>query len=133
MYDVFISHASEDKDDIARPIYEACKSRGIVAFLDEEEIQWGDSLTEVLNHALGKSKFFLAILSEHSIGKKWPRREINTALARQIEGNQKFLPLLVGEPNMESHGLTSDLLYISWDGNPENVAVNIQSLLEKIA
>ena len=133
MYDVFISHASEDKDDIARPIYEACRSRGIVAFLDEEEIQWGDSLTEVLNHALGKSKFFLAILSEHSIGKKWPRREINTALARQIEGNQKFLPLLVGEPNMESLGLTSDLLYISWDGNPEDVAVSIQSLLEKIA
>jgi len=131
MYDVFISHASEDKEDIARPIYDACESLGITAFLDEKEIDWGDSLTEVLNHALGKSKFFLAILSDNSIDKKWPRREINTALARQIEGHQKFLPLLVGEPNMDSLGLTSDLFHIDWKSNPEVVAEKIKALILK--
>ena len=48
MYDVFISHASEDKKDIARPIFDACETLGITAFLDEEQISWGDSLTEIL-------------------------------------------------------------------------------------
>jgi len=122
MYDVFISHASEDKNSIARPIYDECQSKGLVAFLDEEEVSWGDSLTEILNHALGKSKLFLAVLSANSIDKKWPLREINTALARQIEGKQKFLPLLVGSPGMESLGLTSDLFYITWENNPTEIA-----------
>ncbi|WP_419615846.1 reverse transcriptase domain-containing protein, partial [Thiolapillus sp.] len=49
MYDVFISHASEDKSDIVLPIYEACKSKNLNVFYDDEELEWGDSLTEVLN------------------------------------------------------------------------------------
>ncbi|MEJ2612828.1 MAG: reverse transcriptase domain-containing protein [Candidatus Thiodiazotropha sp.] len=133
MYDVFISHASEDKADIVRPIYEACKSKGLSAFLDEKELGWGDSLTEVLNHALGKSKLFLAVLSDNSIDKKWPRREINTALARQIDGKQKFLPLLVGSPDMDNLGLTSDLLYVEWNDNPEEIADKLSEAMAKLA
>jgi len=133
MFDVFISHAGEDKDRIARPIYEACKSIGISAFLDEEEIGWGDSLTEILNHALGKSKLFLAVLSENSIDKKWPRREINTALARQVEGKQKLLPLIIGSPEMDSLGLTSDLLYMQWNNDPQEIATKLKTALTKLA
>ncbi|WP_166804999.1 TIR domain-containing anti-phage reverse transcriptase [Nitrosococcus wardiae] len=133
MYDVFISHASEDKIDIVRPIYDACKSLGISAFLDEEEIDWGDSLTEVLNHALGKSKLFLAVLSNNSVGKKWPRKEINAALARQMDGKQKFLPLVVGSPDMDIFGLTNDLLYVNWKNNPDEIAEKLKFILSKYA
>ena len=35
LYDVFIGHASEDKEEVARPIYESCESLGVKAFLDE--------------------------------------------------------------------------------------------------
>ncbi|NDC59484.1 MAG: RNA-dependent DNA polymerase, partial [Alphaproteobacteria bacterium] len=42
-FDVFISHASEDKDSIARPIFEACQKLGLKAFLDEAHIGWGAS------------------------------------------------------------------------------------------
>jgi Mor family transcriptional regulator len=122
MHDVFISHASEDKKGIVRPIFDACEEIGVSAFLDEEEIAWDDSLTEKLNHALGKSKIFLAVLSENSIDKKWPRREINSALARQADGRQKFLPLIIGDPNLDSLGLTSDLLYVKWGGDAEDIA-----------
>lgn len=133
MFDVFISHASEDKDDIVRPIHEACTSKGLSVFLDEEEINWGDSLIEVLNHALGKSKLFLAVLSKNSVDKKWPRKEINTALARQIDGKQKFLPLIVGSPELNNLGLTSDLVYVQWNGNPEEIADKLKMALEKLA
>lgn len=131
MYDVFISHASEDKLEIVRPIFDECEALGILAFLDEKEIAWGYSLTEVLNHALGKSKLFLAVLSDNSIDKKWPRREINTALARQVEGKQKFLPLLVGSPDMNSLGLTSDLLYVKWNKNPKEIAQKLKAIIDK--
>ncbi len=132
MYDVFISHASEDKNAIARPIYEACQLNGLSAFLDEEEIGWGDSLTEILNHALGTSKLFLAILSENSIGKKWPQREIHTALARQVNGKQKFLPLIVDSPDMDHLGLTSDILYVEWNNNPNELAEKLKGVLAKL-
>ncbi len=129
MYDVFISHASEDKFNVARPIYDKCVSLGISVFLDEEEISWGDSLTEILNHALGKSKLFLAILSVNSIDKKWPRKEINVALAQKIDGKQKFLPLVVGSPSLENLGLVSDILHINWDNNPEYIAEKLKEIL----
>lgn len=132
MYDVFISHASEDKEEIARPIAEECTKLGLHPFLDEDELQWGDSLTDVLNQVLGKTKYFIAILSENSIDKKWPKKEINTALARHIDGgDQKFLPLLVNKPDLSGLGLVSDLLHLEWSGNAEYIAKKINKIANK--
>lgn len=127
-YDVFISHASEDKDDVARPISEACKALGLVPFFDEAEIKWGDSLVEVINHALGKSSFFLAILSSNSIDKPWPKQEVNAAFTRKINGKQVFLPLMVGESVSEQFPIASDILYIKWNDNADEIAQKIFEL-----
>lgn len=43
-WDVFISHASEDKADIARPLYEALSGFGVTVWFDEAELGIGDSL-----------------------------------------------------------------------------------------
>lgn len=99
-FDVFISHASEDKAGVAEPIYDACNALGVSAFLDVKYIKWGDSLTEKINHALGRSKFVLAVLSHDSVDKTWPSKEINAALARELAGKQKILPLIVGAPDL---------------------------------
>lgn len=131
-FDVFISHASEDKDNIARPIYNACVKQGLSPFLDEKEISWGDSLTEILNHALGTSKLFLAVLSENSIDKKWPKKEINAAMAKQIDGKQKFLPLIAGSPNLDGLGLMTDILYVEWNENPDEIASKLKHALNKL-
>ena len=85
-YDVFICHASEDKNHVAIPIFKACEEIGINAFLDKEQVEWGDSLTEKINHALSRSKFLLAILSKDSVKKAWPLKEINVAIAREVQG-----------------------------------------------
>lgn len=130
-YDVFISHASEDKDSVARPISEACKALGLVPFFDEAEIKWGDSLPEVINHALGKSSFFLAVLSSNSIDKAWPKREVNAAFARKINGNQVFLPLMVGEGVSDQFPLASDILHIKWTDNADEIAQKILELKQR--
>jgi RNA-directed DNA polymerase len=129
MFDVFISHASEDKQTVARPIYEACLKAGMVAFLDEEYIKWGDSLTEKINHALGRSKLLLAVLSEHSVGKAWPAREVNAALAREMAGKQKVLPLLVRPVDTSSIPLVFDKIYVEWSGDADGVAEKLQGVL----
>lgn len=133
MYDIFIGHASEDKDEIARPIYEECEKKGVNAFLDEIHIQWGDSLTEKINHALGKSKYFLAILSSKSLSKAWPKKELHSAIAREISGEQKVLPLIVGDSKVifKELPLLADKLFIEWKGDANSVVKSILELKEK--
>jgi hypothetical protein len=50
--DVFISHASEDKADIAHPLAAALKPRGLSVWLDENELSVGDSLRCKIDHGL---------------------------------------------------------------------------------
>ena len=129
MFDVFICHASEDKDTIAKPIYDACIGSDIKAFLDEKYIGWGDSLTEKINHALGQSTYVLAIISTHSLDKSWPGRELNAAIAREISGKQIVLPLIVGEPNMGELGLIEDKLHLNWNDNPQEIVDELGKML----
>lgn len=129
-FDVFIGHASEDKNLIAIPLHNEFIINDIPAFIDQAEIKWGNSLTEKINHALANSKYFLAILSESSIEKKWPIREINSAITREINGKQVFLPLIVGDPQiiLEKLPLISDKLYIQWNGNPKEIIERFKEL-----
>ncbi|WP_460098754.1 TIR domain-containing anti-phage reverse transcriptase [Sessilibacter sp. MAH4] len=131
-FDVFLSHASEDKASIVRPIYDELANLGVSAFLDEVNLEWGDSLTEKINHALGQSKYVLAVLSQNSVDKKWPAKEINAALARELAGKQKILPLLVGDPDLSSLSLLEDKLYLGWEDNAKEIAEKIYGLLQKI-
>jgi len=128
-YDIFISHASEDKENVAIPIFEACEEIGVAAFLDVKYIKWGDSLTEKINHALGRSKLVLAVLSENSVDKTWPSKEINSALARELAGEQKILPLIVGNPDLSSVSLLQDKLHIPWKGDAQDIAKRIHELV----
>lgn len=130
-FDVFLSHASEDKEHTVRPIHRELEKLGVSAFLDEVNMEWGDSLTEKINHALGQSKFVLAVLSESSVGKKWPEKEINAALARELAGKQKILPLIVGKPDLSTLSLLEDKLYLNWGGNAEEIATKIHKMLQK--
>jgi len=43
VHDVFICHASEDKDAVARPLAKALEARGLTVWLDEFQIKLGDS------------------------------------------------------------------------------------------
>lgn len=132
-FDIFIGHASEDKDLVARPIFEECERQGVKAFIDEIHIDWGDSLTEKINHALGKAKYFLAVMSEKSIEKAWPRKELNSAIAREISGEQKVLPLIVGDHKkiFEKFPLLADKRFIQWDGDAKNIVNAICKTKEK--
>ena len=40
-FDVFISHASEDKDNVVRPLAEALRRAGLRVWLDEFELKLG--------------------------------------------------------------------------------------------
>jgi RNA-directed DNA polymerase len=132
MYDIFICHASEDKEDVAIPLYESLKSRGINVFIDCFEIAWGDSLVSKINTALQKSKFVIAIISESSVKKSWPMKELNAVLSSEINtGHTKLLPLMVGDSSdlISKLPLLEDKLFVNFDNNVEEVADKVSTLL----
>ena len=58
---------------------------------------------ECIRNAINNSKFFLVILSEHSIKSKWVRMEVETALKRVEEGSWSHKNLLVIYLNTENY------------------------------
>ncbi len=108
-------------------------SLSIKVFLDQNYIRWGDSFIKIIDHALKKSKFVIAILSENSIDKRWPLKEIHVTLARQIAGDDiKLLPIVVGneQKTIKQISLISDILYKKWDNNAKEIADEIHALLK---
>ncbi len=128
-YDVFISHASEDKDAIARPIFEACERRGVKAFFDEAHIGWGDSFTRKINTALGAARTVLVIVSNHSVAKEWPILEINTALAMEVAGEKVVAPLIVGKPDLSRLPLIRGKDWLVWNGDADLVAKRLADVV----
>jgi TIR domain len=95
-WDVFISHASEDKEEIAHPLAEALKRRGLLVWYDTFTLKLGDSLRESIDRGLTESRFGVVILSKHFFAKRWPARELNGLTAIEIGGEKVILPVWHG-------------------------------------
>lgn len=101
-FDVFISHASEDKAEVATPLAKALKERGVRVWLDNQELVLGDSLARKIDEGLATSKFGVVILSSHFFGKNWPQRELDGLVAREVtEGGKVILPIWHGVTDHE--------------------------------
>ncbi|TYW40908.1 toll/interleukin-1 receptor domain-containing protein [Vibrio cholerae] len=134
MYDVFICHASEDKEVVATPLFEALAKREIKVFIDNDAIDWGDSLVSKINTALKKSKYVIAIVSDESVKKSWPMKELNTVLAAEISSKEtKLLPLMVGdgEELLKEIPLLGDKLFVNFNNNIEEIADKVEKLLQR--
>jgi hypothetical protein len=92
--DLFISHASEDKDAIARPLYEALTAAGISVWFDEATLTLGDSLRRKIDEGLATCRFGVVILSPHFLSKEWPQLELDGLVARETTSAEKaILPI----------------------------------------
>ena len=93
-YDLFLSHASEDKDSIARPLYKALIAQGISVWFDEAVLELGDSLRRKIDEGLAKCRYGVVILSPRFLGKQWPQRELDGLVARETASGEKaILPI----------------------------------------
>lgn len=136
--DVFLCHASEDKELVVNPLAAALEAAGITYFLDSKEILWGDSVTNVINRALVRARFVIVVLSERSLQKHWPQKEMNAALAHEINsGKTRVLPLLVGTTSADRKrvwtqvALQGDKRYLEWEGAAERIVEALRPLLTR--
>ena len=93
MWDVFICHAWEDKETIARPLAYALKRAGLKVWYDEFTLKIGDSLRRSIDLGLSQSKYGVVILSPHFFAKEWPQRELDGLVAREINSGKVILPV----------------------------------------
>ena len=92
-YDVFISHASEDKESVVRPLAIALKNKGINVWYDEFELKIGDSLRRKIDQGLANSKFGIVVISRSFIKKGWTNYELDGLMTKSISGQQTLLPI----------------------------------------
>ncbi len=92
-WDFFISHASEDKEEIARPLAEFLISKGYSVWYDEFTLLLGDSLRRKIEEGLKESNYGIVILSHNFFKKEWPQRELDGLNSIEIAGKKKIIPL----------------------------------------
>lgn len=92
-YDVFISHATEDKKEVVRPLAHALVNSGLKVWYDEFEVRIGDSLRRKIDTGLAKSRFGVVVLSRSFFGKGWTNYELDGLVTKAVTGEQVILPI----------------------------------------
>lgn len=92
-YDVFISHASEDKDTLVRPLASELIALDLKVWYDEFTLRIGDSLRQKIDKGVICSRVGLVVLSPSFIAKGWTNYELDGIVSRTVSGEQLFLPI----------------------------------------
>ena len=91
-YDLFVSHASEDKPGFVRPLANILRELGISVWYDEFTLKVGDSISTSINKGLSQSRFGLVVISQAFINKPWPKAELEGLSAVAItKGSATFI------------------------------------------
>jgi hypothetical protein len=91
LYDVFICHASEDKDDFVRPLAEALKRANVEVWYDEFSLKLGDSIRRAIDMGLRSSRFGVVVISKAFLERKWPQYELDGLIEREMTGEDRVL------------------------------------------
>lgn len=93
-YDVFVSHATEDKESFCDEFSKILKEKyGLEVWYDSVSIQWGDNIRTEIDKGLKKSKFGVVVLSRSYIKKYWTNYELEGLFQRESNGGKLILPI----------------------------------------
>ena len=129
-YDVFLSHASDDKEDVVRPLANHLKGMGLRVWYDEFVLEIGDSLRRSIDKGLGRSRFGVVILSPSFFNKEWPQKELDALVSQEADGENRIIPVwhhVTRTQVAQFSPLLVDRLGISSDIGVRSVALAIYS------
>lgn len=134
-FDVFISHAWEDKESFADEFVEELRNLGIKVWYDTSQIKWGDSMRARIDAGLRKSKFGIAVLSPNYIaeGKYWTKAELDGLFQLDSVNGKTLLPIwhkLTKKEVMEYSPIIASKLAMSTAlMTPKEIAQELMKLL----
>src|SRR5262245_6306645 len=124
---IFLSHTYTDKT-FARALSERLKRHGIHVWIDEAEIQIGDSIISKIESGIREASYLGVVLSPDSVSSEWVNREVRIALTEEIHGKRvKVLPLLYRKCSIP--GFLADKLYADFSEDYEKA---LQLLLARL-
>ena len=133
-YDLFICHASEDKESFVRGLAEKLSSKGLRVWYDEFTLLLGDSLRRKINYGLTKSRYGVVILSKKFFEKEWPQKELDGLVAREDGSNKVILPVWHGvtrEQVQSFSPILADRLAVSSDRSIDYVVNEILKIFKE--
>ncbi len=94
-YDVFVSHAWEDKEGFVDEFVAELEKLDIKVWYDKQRIKWGDSMRARIDEGLKKSKFGIAVISPDYIadGKYWTKAELDGLFQLESVNGKMLLPI----------------------------------------
>ena len=135
IFDVFISHASEDKDEVVGPLANALKEEGLRVWYDEFELGIGSSLRQTIDLGIAHSRFGVVVLSNSFFGKGWPAYELDGLVTRTVSGEQVLLPIWHGVTKQQvmdfSPSLADKLARSTASHTVTEIAAEIAAVIQK--
>src|SRR5882672_195564 len=121
-WDVFVAHASGDKESLVRPLASFLRTQGLRVWYDEFELVVGDSISEAVDRGLARSKYGIVILSPNFTSRAWPKHELRglVTVALSGQGGGRILPVwhrLTHEQVVEFSPTLADLWALKSDGS----------------
>jgi biotin carboxyl carrier protein len=108
---VFISYSKKDRRFV-RVLARALQQYSVEVWLDDHQLQIGDSLPHRIVSAIFEVDFVIVVISPHSINSKWVYYEMKLTINREKKDKRThLLPLLlhgVHLPNVIRHRLFAD-------------------------
>ena len=110
MKDLFIAHASEDKDDLVRPLAEKLIRAGVDVWYDEFSMSPGDSVSESIDKGLIECNYGLVVISPAFLKKKWTDYELKSLLAKEVHKGKTIIPVW---HNVDYEAVSGRSLYLA--------------------
>lgn len=137
-YDVFVSHAWEDKESFVDEFVQCLRELDLKVWYDKSEISWGDSMRKRIDEGLRKSTFGVAVLTPNYIAdeKYWTKTELDGLFQLESINGKTLLPIwhnLTKKEVMEySPIIASKLAMNTAIMTPKEIAEELKKLVDKI-
>lgn len=92
-WDYFISHVSEDKEEVARPLADRLNARGLMVWYVDYSLKLGSNLRESIDYGLAHSRLGIVVVSSHFLEKLWPQQQLDDLANREANGKKLIFPV----------------------------------------
>ena len=134
LYDVFISHAYEDKNGFVKPLADKLIEKGIEVWYDEYSLSIGDSLRRSIDKGLKESTYGIIVLSKNFFNKNWSQYELDGLMQLQsISKSKRILPIwhnITKEDIINYSPTLADIIALSSNDDLENIVDKIVQVIK---
>lgn len=121
-WDIFISHAREDKSRFVDPLANRLQKLAVRVWYDKFVLAPGDRLSEKIAEGLAKSRCGLLVLSPSFLSKPWPSYELSGLINRFVEEKTRLIPIWLGVSRQDIANFNPSLADVyAIQGNVNNI------------